>query len=196
MYPDGFQTTVSAGPLADHLCGASRPGHFDGVCTVVCKLFNIVSPDLAVFGRKDFQQLAIIRRMVIDLDIPVQIKAHPIVREQDGLAMSSRNSYLDLEERRSALCLYQGVCLAREMYGRGETRIDRLRAGVCELIGQTPLTEIDYVSFVDGDSLEPVNTADENTVLALAVTIGGRVRLIDNARLAHGAPDGQGENGN
>ena len=196
MYPDGFQTTVSAGPLADHLCGASRPGHFDGVCTVVCKLFNIVSPDLAVFGRKDFQQLAIIRRMVLDLDIPVRIKAHPIVREQDGLAMSSRNSYLDPEQRRSALCLYQGLCRARELYRQGETRVDRLRAEVCRLIEQTPLTGIDYVSFVDRDTLEPVHTADEKTVLALAVKIGGRVRLIDNAPLAAGEHDGQGENGN
>jgi len=183
MYPDGFQTSVTVDHLTRPLCGRSRPGHFSGVTTVVCKLFNIVRPHLAVFGRKDYQQLAVVRRMVRDLNMDVEIIAHPIVREEDGLAMSSRNSYLDSGMREKALCLVRGLDLARSLFRAGERDPDILIGQVEELIRQTPDTAIDYVSLVDPDTLHTVNQAQENSLLALAVVIGGRVRLIDNTVL-------------
>ena len=128
MYPDGFQTTVSLGPLTEPLCGASRPGHFNGVAVVVTKLFGIVQPDLALFGKKDFQQLAIIRQMSSDLNLAVEIVGMPIVREPDGLAMSSRNSYLTPEQRCQALCLYRAILKVRELFAAGETGVERLQA--------------------------------------------------------------------
>jgi pantoate--beta-alanine ligase len=120
MYPPGFQTTVSLGPLTEPLCGASRPGHFNGVAVVVAKLFSIVQPDIAFFGKKDFQQLAIIRQMTADLNLPLEIVGMPIVREADGLAMSSRNSYLSPQERQQALCLYRALCKVRKLFAEGE----------------------------------------------------------------------------
>ena len=184
MYPAGFQTRVSVTGLSRHLCGADRPGHFTGVTTVVCKLFNIVCPDFAVFGEKDFQQLAVIRRMVADLNMDVQILAHPIVREPDGLAMSSRNSYLGTDERRQALCLSRSIDRARELYGAGVRDTGRLANEVRQVIEPVAGARIQYISFVDRTTLEPVSQADDNTQMALAVTIGGHVRLIDNAHLA------------
>lgn len=180
MYPDGFQTTVSVGRITRHLCGASRPGHFDGVSTVLTKLFNVVRPHCAVFGEKDYQQLAVIRRMVEDLNIDVVIIGHPIVREKDGLALSSRNTYLKDDERASALCLYKSLELVRRMAGEGERETAEMAMKVVEFIESFAGTKIDYVSFVDNRSLEPVATVDEKTLLALAVKINGRVRLIDN----------------
>lgn len=180
MYPDGFQTEVSVKQLAIHLCGRSRPIHFAGVATVVSKLFNIVQPDMAVFGEKDFQQLAIIRRMVRDMNIPVQIVGHPIVREADGLAMSSRNTHLNPANRAAALSLSTALKLVREQCRQGERDVAALSKLVETHIHSFAGTEIDYASFVDCDSLEPVHRVDERTVLALAVRIDGKVRLIDN----------------
>ena len=184
MYPPGFQTLVSVPRLSRHLCGADRPGHFNGVTTVVCKLLHIVRPDFAVFGEKDFQQLAVIRRMVADLNMDTAILAHPIVREPDGLAMSSRNSYLDDDERKQALCLSSSIAHARRLYATGVRDTMRLEAEIRNIIDKVPGAHVGYIGFVDRTTLEPVNQADENTQLALAVTIGGRVRLIDNGRLA------------
>ncbi|MCI5140931.1 MAG: pantoate--beta-alanine ligase [Candidatus Electrothrix sp. ATG1] len=181
MYPPGSGTTVTVGEeLTSQLCGASRPGHFAGVATVVTKLFNIVRPDLAVFGEKDFQQLAVIRRMTADLNLGVEIIGHPIIREQDGLAMSSRNTYLHEEERESALSLSRALAMARKMAADGERDTERLTAALREFSLSFPGTAIDYISFVDQLTLQPVEAVNEGTVLALAVKINGRVRLIDN----------------
>jgi pantoate--beta-alanine ligase len=188
MYPQGSQTEVRVRDLATHLCGRSRPGHFAGVATVVTKLFNIVQPDLAVFGEKDYQQLAIIRRMVSDLNIPVRIVGHPIVREADGLAMSSRNANLDPNNRAAALSLSTALRLARDQVRQGMTDTATLTKMLIDHIHGHRGTEVDYVSFVDGDSLEPVATVAANTVLALAVRIDGKVRLIDNGLVVERPP--------
>ncbi|CAH2031951.1 pantoate--beta-alanine ligase [Trichlorobacter ammonificans] len=182
MYPPGFQTTVSLGPLTAPLCGASRPGHFNGVAVVVTKLFGIVQPDIALFGKKDFQQLAVIRRMTADLNLPVEIIGMPIVREPDGLAMSSRNSYLSPEERQQALCLYRALLAVRELFERGETSAELLLTAARAQIGATSAAVIDYLELRDGITLEPVAQAINGTLLALAVKIGS-TRLIDNTVL-------------
>lgn len=185
MYPAGFSTTVTVGgkELTSQLCGASRPGHFAGVTTVICKLFQIVRPKLAVFGEKDWQQLAVIRRMTTDLNLGVEIAAHPIVREADGLAMSSRNIYLAPSQRKSALSLFHALALARKMTADGERNAERLTAALRDFIHSFPEATVDYISFVHQDTLQKVADVDEETVLALAVKIGGKVRLIDNGRL-------------
>ncbi len=180
MYPRGFQTEVAVKNLATHLCGQSRPIHFAGVTTVVSKLFNIIQPDVAVFGEKDFQQLAIIRRMVSDLNIPVRIVGHPIVREADGLAMSSRNANLDPANRAAALSLSTGLQLARERCRQGVTSVAELTPILEAHILSFSGTAIDYASFVDCETLEPLTVVNERTVLALAVRIDDKVRLIDN----------------
>ena len=181
MYPTGFNTIVNVGgDLTDRLCGASRPRHFAGVATVVSKLFNIVRPDLAVFGEKDFQQLAVIRRMTEDLNLGVEIIGHPIIREADGLALSSRNTYLQEAEREAALSLSRALVMARTMVADGERDVERLAAVLRKSILSFPGTELDYVSFVDQFTLQPVVEVDKDTVLALAVKINGKVRLIDN----------------
>lgn len=182
MYPTGFQTSVSVADLSLPLCGESRPGHFDGVATVVSKLFNIVMPDLALFGRKDFQQLAIIRRMAADLSMPVEIKGMPIIREADGLAMSSRNAYLSPTERRSALSLSGAIGLVRSRYAAGERSVNALRNAALARINQEPSAQIEYVDFRNSATLEPVTVADDTTLMALAVRIG-TTRLIDNTVL-------------
>ncbi|WP_417910831.1 pantoate--beta-alanine ligase [Candidatus Electronema sp. PJ] len=184
MYPAGFNTTVMVGTeLTGQLCGASRPGHFAGVATVVCKLFSIVRPDLAIFGEKDWQQLAVIRRMTADLNLGVEIVAHPIVREADGLAMSSRNTYLAPQQREAALSLSRAIVLARKMAAEGERSAERLTAALRDFIHSFPETTVDYISFVHQDTLQEVAEIDEETVLALAVKIGGKVRLIDNGKV-------------
>jgi pantoate--beta-alanine ligase len=184
MYPAGFNTTVTVGTeLTGQLCGASRPGHFAGVATVVCKLFSIVRPELAVFGEKDWQQLAVIRRMTADLNLGVEIVAHPIVREADGLAMSSRNTYLLPQQREAALSLSRALALARKLAAEGERSAERLIIVLRDFIHSFPETAVDYISFVHQDTLQEVAEVDEETVLALAVKIGGRVRLIDNGRM-------------
>ncbi len=184
MYPAGFQTAVTVEHLSRHLCGAHRPGHFTGVTTVVVKLFHIIRPDFAVFGQKDFQQLAIIRRMVLDLNMGVEILAHPIVREQDGLAMSSRNIYLDKDQRASALSLSKSIELACELFQKGIRDTTRLGEKVSAFISSHAGTDIDYVGFVDSNTLEFVSEADNSTRLLLAVTLFNKVRLIDNGLLA------------
>ena len=186
MCPLEEKTTVIVRDLTDHLCGADRPGHFAGVATVVSKLFNIVRPDLAVFGQKDFQQLAVIRRMSTDLNMGVEIIGHPIVREADGLAMSSRNTYLDDSLRESALSLSRGIELARRLAAAGERSVKQLTIAIRALITFNPKTEIDYISFVNAGNLDDVTDVDEETVLALAVKIGGKVRLIDNGYVLNG----------
>ncbi len=191
MYPPGFQTEVRVQHLTKFLCGRTRPVHFAGVATVVTKLFNIVQPDVAVFGEKDFQQLAVIRRFVADLNLPVCIIGGPIVREDDGLAMSSRNANLDRSHRASALSLSTGLALAREMYGRGDRDAASITAAVQRHILSFPHTAIDYVSLFDSRSLEPVQQVDAHTRLALAVHIDGKVRLIDNGLLAESLQEGQ-----
>ncbi len=179
MYPDGYQTKILVESVTKHLCGLSRPGHFDGVTTVVGKLLNIAKPHLALFGEKDYQQLTAVKRMVKDLDMDIRIIGVPTVREPDGLAMSSRNSYLDPEERESALCLKKSLDLAREMFRKGERDAQRTKEAVEKLILSHPFTEIDYISICDPMSLEDVDRIEEKAVLALAVKVG-KARLIDN----------------
>ena len=189
MYPGGYQTYVSVEELTKPLCGASRPGHFRGVTTVVAKLFNIVMPNLAFFGRKDYQQLAVIRRMAADLNMDVKVVGMPLIREVDGLAMSSRNAYLNETQRESALCLNRALSAAREAYLGGERTVAALRDDVLRIINAVPEAMIDYVEFLDGDSLAELKVVDDHTLLALAVKIGP-VRLIDNCILGEEQENG------
>jgi pantoate--beta-alanine ligase len=182
MYPSGYQTWIDLAELTLPLCGGSRPGHFRGVCTVVCKLFNIVMPHTALFGKKDYQQLAVIRRMTADLNMGVEIVGMSIVREADGLAMSSRNAYLSPAERQSALCLSRALAAARSRFRSGERNAADLKETVVGIITTEPAADIDYVELRDGDTLADVITANERTLLALAVRIGA-TRLIDNILL-------------
>jgi len=179
MYPDGFETSVEVSKLSEHLCGKSRPGHFKGVATVVLKLFNIVMPDIAVFGKKDYQQYIIIEKMVRDLNLRVKIIPHPIVRERDGLAMSSRNVYLNDEERKSALCLIDSIKLAELLLKKGIRDTSFIINELRKKISSYPYTKIDYISIVDPYNLRDVKTIDGKILLALAVFVG-RARLIDN----------------
>lgn len=182
IYPENFQTSIRLAELPLPLCGASRPGHFDGVAVVVCKLFNIVQPDLAFFGKKDFQQLAIIRQMVTDLNMPVEIIGMPIVREKDGLALSSRNSYLSADERKQALCLYRAIIAVRRLFASGETATDLLLIAAHKELAATSGAVVDYLELRNSSTLQPVEKADHETLLALAVKIG-KTRLIDNCVL-------------
>ncbi|QDV91379.1 Pantoate-beta-alanine ligase [Phycisphaerae bacterium RAS2] len=180
MYPPGEQTRVRPGRLADTLCGPFRPGHFEGVCTVVAKLFNIVQPDVTYFGQKDAQQALILRRMAIDLAMPVQIVTCPIVRDADGLALSSRNALLSREERSHALALYRALCIGRDAILRGEASIGRIVAAMRNAVVQSAGSAvIDYLSLVDPDTLEPITPHCPRVLIAGAIRLGG-VRLIDN----------------
>ncbi len=179
MYGAGYQTYVSLSDLPNHLCGLSRPGHFRGVATVVTKLFHTVAPHVAVFGQKDFQQLAVIRRMVKDLDFFIEIVGHPTVREADGLAKSSRNSYLSPDDREKAVVLHKALSGARERVAAGERNAAAIVSWARDLILETPGTEIDYVSLCDPDSLEDLAEIGEAAVMLLAVKLG-TTRLIDN----------------
>lgn len=183
MYPDGNGKTDTYIEILDdmpkQLCGKTRPIHFRGVCTVVGKLFNIVMPDKAFFGQKDAQQLAIIRRMVRDLSYGIEIVGCPIVREEDGLAKSSRNTYLNAEERQAALVLSQAIRMAEKMTAEGETDAEKVLAAMREHIEKEPLAKIDYVSAVDGVTMAPVTEIKGNVLIAMAVYIG-KTRLIDN----------------
>jgi pantoate--beta-alanine ligase len=178
IYPPGDSTFVDETTLSRGLCGASRSGHFRGVCTVVAKLFNIVRPDAAIFGEKDFQQLAVIRRMARDLFPAVEIIGHPTVREPDGLALSSRNRYLDADQRRRAA---KFAAALREAGGKSSP--DEIVAAASELIAEGTGTTPEYVAVVDAETLEPIESFDRSAVLAAAVKIG-ETRLIDNVRLA------------
>jgi pantoate--beta-alanine ligase len=182
MYPEGSQTTVKVKNLPEHLCGLSRPGHFEGVATVVTKLLNIIMPHIAIFGQKDFQQLAVIRRMVTDLNMDMEIIGMPTVREPDGLAMSSRNKYLNPEERKSALCLKKSIDMSLAMLKEGERDAEIIKSSIRGLISSHPFTDIDYISICDPLTLEDLNTIKEKALLALAVRVG-KTRLIDNWEL-------------
>ncbi|MDF7798239.1 pantoate--beta-alanine ligase [Pontiellaceae bacterium B1224] len=182
MFAGDASVWVDEDALSGVLCGESRPGHFRGVCTVVAKLFNLVQPDLAVFGEKDAQQLRIIERMVRDLNFPVQIIRGPIIREADGLAMSSRNKYLTAEQRKNALCLRKALDLASERMAKGERRVSNLRKSMVDLIDAVPEAEVDYIEFADDGTLEPLKNISGRTLVALAVKFGA-TRLIDNAVL-------------
>jgi pantoate--beta-alanine ligase len=182
MYPKGYQTNISVKNISDHLCGLSRPIHFDGVATVVTKLFNITKPHKAIFGEKDFQQLSVIRRMVKDLNMDIEITGIPTVREPDGLAMSSRNSYLSPEERKSALCLIKSLDLAQVMAAGGEKLSSKIITEIKDLIMRHPFTQIDYVNICDPETMEDIDYIENNALLALAVKVG-KTRLIDNCIL-------------
>lgn len=182
MYPQGYQTYVTVEGLSQGLCGASRPGHFRGVATVVLKLFHQVLPHLAIFGEKDYQQLAIIKRMVADLNVPVEVVGRPIVRETDGLALSSRNTYLSPKERQSALCLFQALTTARNLAASGENRAPNILSQVTQRITSTPDTRLDYAVLVDPDTLHEVDNIQGSARLAVAAWVGG-TRLIDNMLL-------------
>ncbi len=182
MYPQPYYTYVNVEKLSEPMCGVSRPGHFRGVATVVAKLFNIVKPHLAVFGQKDYQQAVIIRQMVRDLNFDVEIVLGPIIREPDGLAMSSRNHYLSAEERRKALVLRRSLKHAEQLVAAGEREARKIRAAVEAMLRKVKGVEIDYVVVVDGKTLEPVAQIRHGTLVALAVKIG-RTRLIDNTLL-------------
>jgi pantoate--beta-alanine ligase len=186
MYPRGYATYVDVEGLTDTLCGASRPGHFRGVTTVVCKLFTLVQPHIALFGQKDFQQLAVIRRMTEDLNLPVQILGMPIVREADGLAMSSRNVYLSADQRQQALELFRAISSAKQLVQGGETDAAAILTRIRQLIDAMPEARIDYLQICHQTSLRQQQRVDADSVLLLAVYIG-TTRLIDNSILLAGA---------
>jgi pantoate--beta-alanine ligase len=182
MYPPGSSTWVQVEGLSDKLCGQSRPGHFRGVTTVVAELFHIVQPDCAFFGQKDAAQLAIIRRMVRDLHMPVEIVACPIVREADGLAMSSRNTYLDREQRRAAPALYRSLLRVQKDFGAGERNAARLIGAGKGTISAEPSVRLDYFEIVDPQTLDPLTEVDRPALVAVAAFVG-TTRLIDNLAL-------------
>jgi pantoate--beta-alanine ligase len=182
VYPPDFETAVEVGSVAAPLEGAARPGHFRGVATVVLKLFNIVQPERAYFGKKDAQQLAVIQKMVRDLNVHVEICAQPTVREDDGLAMSSRNAYLSAEERRAAAVLHEALTLAQEMWIRGTRDAGHFRRRLREAIESEDLAAIDYVSVADPQTLAELERIQGPALVSLAVRIG-RTRLIDNVTL-------------
>ncbi len=179
MYPEGYTTYVNLERLTDKLCGASRPGHFKGVATIVTKLFNIVHPDIAYFGQKDAQQAIIMHRMTRDLNFPIKIKVMPIIRERDGLAMSSRNIYLSPEEREEAIVLYKALCKAKRMIGSGERNSKKIKSAMRGIIEKAKAARIDYISIVDLENLEDIEKVAGKVLIALAVWIG-KTRLIDN----------------
>lgn len=188
MYPQSGEITMTPGHLADHLCGPRRPGHFAGVLTVVAKLLHIVEPDVAVFGRKDVQQAHLIRRMVEDLDFPVSVDVAPTIREHDGLALSSRNVYLDGDARRAATSLVRALEAGHQCFAAGERTADAILHAARDVLATEPAAEVEYVELVDPTELAPVATADPRAILALAVRIGG-TRLIDNIALGDSPAD-------
>lgn len=188
VYVDGAATSVRVKGLSEGLCGPGRPGHFEGVATVVAALLNMVAPDVAVFGSKDYQQLQIIRRLVADLHFPVRIVAGETVREPDGLAMSSRNARLSAKERAQAPAVYRGLCDAAEAFNAGETRSSALLEAARRRIVESAAIELEYLELVDGQTLEPQAAAYDGCVVAVAVRLGA-VRLIDNVELSRGCPD-------
>jgi len=187
IYPTGFQTHIEPGRLAEPLCGRFRPGHFRGVATVVAKLFNIVQPDLAFFGQKDFQQTVVVRRMARDLNLPVDVVVVPTIREADGLALSSRNTYLDEDARRRALCLSEGLLAAKAAFEGGERDGAKLLG-----LARGPLAGVDsvqYLELVDAQTLEPIQGSVDRTVALCVAAYVGSTRLIDNVVLAPSALD-------
>jgi len=183
MYPQGYSTFVEVeGKLSSILEGASRPGHFRGVVTVLVKLFNIINPDYSYFGEKDYQQVLVVKKMVKDLNFNIQIIVLPTIREEDGLAISSRNSYLNKEERKAATILYRSLVAAKEQIKRGERNPHSLISFMKNLIEKEPLAHIDYIAVVDPKTLEEIEKIDKKALLALAVKIG-ETRLIDNMKI-------------
>jgi pantoate--beta-alanine ligase len=183
MYPAGFDTWVEVGAsLTGRLEGVARPGHLRGVTTVVAKLFEIVRPHRAYFGRKDAQQLAVVRRMVADLNMDIEIVGVPTMREADGLAMSSRNSYLSREERRAAIVLWRSLCRAKELFDGGERRAETIRQAMHAVLGEEPLAQVEYVSVADAATLQELERIAGAALVSLAVRLG-RTRLIDNVTL-------------
>ncbi len=182
MYPNGYSTFVNIEGVTESLCGAKRPGHFRGVATVISKLFHIIQPERAYFGQKDGQQVAVLRRMVKDLNIPVDLIAVPIVREEDGLALSSRNVYLTPEQRQQAVVLSQGLAKAKALFAGGERQADHLTKAVIDQIQTASLANIDYVQLVDGETMAPILQVEKTAMLAVAVYFGN-TRLIDNVLL-------------
>ncbi len=179
MYLNDFSTFVNMTGPTDDLCGKTRPGHFKGVCTVVNKLFNIVAPDKAYFGEKDAQQLAVIKRMVRDLNINIEIIGCPIIREKDGLAKSSRNTYLSVKERKAALVINKALTGGKKMIQNGEKNPDKIVSAITSVINEEPLAKIDYIKIVDADTISTVSEINGNILVAAAVYIG-KTRLIDN----------------
>ncbi len=179
MYPPRFNSWVEVKDITERLEGTSRPTHFRGVTTVVAKLFNIVRPTRAYFGQKDAQQLIVIKKMVKDLDMNLEVVACPTIREPDGLAMSSRNTHLNSEDRKAATVLYQSLNLAKEMWSQGEKNADKIRREMTDLIKQQPMAHIDYVSIADNETLEELEEVKPPALVSLAVKIG-KPRLIDN----------------
>lgn len=190
MYAADCSIRIEENALSARLCGASRPGHFSGVCTVVAKLFNIVQPHAAAFGEKDGQQLRIIRRMVRDLNIPVEICPVPTVREPDGLAMSSRNTFLSPEERAQAVCLRRALLAAERECAGGMRSVHALRRVMADEIARSPLARVDYIEVLDDNTLDAIDSVERPAMAALAVRLG-TTRLIDNTRLAPGASAGR-----
>jgi pantoate--beta-alanine ligase len=188
MYPPGYQTYITVQSVAEPLEGAARPGHFQGVATVVAKLFNAFSPDRAYFGQKDAQQVAVIRQMARDLNFPLALVVCPTVRESDGLAMSSRNTYLDPRERRAATVLYRALSAAMGTYQRGERSADNLRQAMRDTLSAEPLAKMEYVSAADPNSLRELDRVDRDALFSMAVRIG-KTRLIDNFLLEDGTWD-------
>lgn len=182
MYPEGYKTYVEVRDLQHKLCGRSRPVHFRGVCTVVLKLFNIVNPDISFFGQKDAQQAIIITRMVQELNLDVEVEVLPTVREKDGLALSSRNIYLNAKERRAALVLSRSLREAQSMVEKGERKAAAILSRMKEIISNEPLARIDYVEIVDMEELDPLVRIEKEVLAAIAVFVG-KARLIDNAIL-------------
>ncbi|MGA1876090.1 MAG: pantoate--beta-alanine ligase [bacterium] len=183
MYSEDHQSWVAVKGLDENLCGLFRPGHFQGVTTVVCKLFNLVKPDIAYFGQKDYQQLIIIKKMVHDLNMDIHIKGLPIVREKDGLAMSSRNIYLGKEERKAALCLYRSICRAQQMRREGVVRASVIIAEIQKIMHNEPMIRPEYVQICDPENLEALEIIEDKALLAMAVYLG-ETRLIDNCILS------------
>jgi pantoate--beta-alanine ligase len=182
IYPQGHKAFVEVYDLQDKLCGRSRPGHFRGVCTIALKLFNIINPDISFFGQKDAQQVIILKRMVKELHLEVIIEVLPIIREEDGLALSSRNKYLTQEERKAALVLSKSLKVAQSMMEKGQRDSAAIIKEMKEIIGREPLAKIDYVEIVDVDKLNPVAEIEKEALVAMAIFIG-KVRLIDNTIL-------------
>ena len=182
MYPFGYKTYVEVCDLTKVLEGVSRPGHFKGVTTIVAKLFNIVQPDIAVFGQKDFQQAVVLKKMVDDLNYSIKIIVAPTVREKNGLALSSRNLYLSSEQRKQAKVLYRALRLARDMIKRGERDANKIVSKMKALINKQPLAQVDYIAITDANSLEPLNKLRGETLISLTVRFGN-TRLIDNIKM-------------
>ncbi|MDK2829099.1 MAG: pantoate--beta-alanine ligase [Clostridium butyricum] len=179
MYFENKSTVISVSGLTSVLCGAKRPGHFDGVCLVVTKFFNIVKPNRAYFGEKDAQQVAVLKRMVRDLSIDVEIVPCPIIREEDGLAKSSRNTYLNVDERKAAVVLSRSLKIAKQLLDKGERNAAKIKDAIISEINTESLAKIDYVEIVDSENLTDVSTIEKNILIPIAVYIG-KTRLIDN----------------